>query len=99
MHPNAPRRVPAVLDVIPFPAPPGDLAWFRCADCSTSLELHQPDNEFPDRLLGVCKSCRRWTLIELAPDGPGAVMALLPEGGWALNAVRDHAPTPPPTPV
>ena len=88
MHPNATRRVPAVLHVIPFSLPPGDLAWVRCTTCSTSLDLHQPANDFPDRLLGVCKSCGRWSLIELVSDKPEAVMILLPEGGWALTAAQ-----------
>jgi hypothetical protein len=92
MHPNAPRRVPAVLDVIPFSAPEGDLAWVRCADCRKSLELSQPDGDFPERLLGVCTSCRRWALVELAADEAEAVMVLLPEGGWGLAAARAPVP-------
>jgi hypothetical protein len=96
MHPNAPRHVPAVLDVIPFSAPSGELAWVHCIKCNTSLDLLQPATDFPDRLLGVCKSCGRWALIELVPDEPEAVMILLPEGGWALNALRAREPTQPP---
>jgi hypothetical protein len=88
MHPNAPRRVLTVLDVILFSAPQGDLAWVRCANCRKSLDLSQPDGDFPERLLGVCTSCRRWALIELAADETDGVMILLPEGGWGLAAAR-----------
>ena len=88
MHPNAPRRVPTALDVIPFSTPSGDLAWVRCIKCSESLDLHQPESDFPDRLLGVCKSCRCWLLVELVPNKPEAVLILLPDGEWVLAAMR-----------
>ena len=85
MHPNASRRVPVALDVIPFSAPPGDLAWVCCPRCGKSLELQQPIIDEPDRLLGVCKECERWVLIELGVDCPEATMVLLPERGWGLT--------------
>jgi hypothetical protein len=33
-----------------------------CPACESSLTLHQPDPELPDRLLAVCEECRAWYL-------------------------------------
>jgi hypothetical protein len=32
--------------------------------CDWDLELHQPDAELPDRLLGICVVCKTWYLVE-----------------------------------
>jgi len=91
MNPNATRRVPAVLDVILFSAPWGALDWVRCLLCSGPLNLMQPDNDCPERLVGVCEVCGRWALIEMAAGDSDAVMILLPEAGWlqSLPSGRD----------
>ena len=47
------------------PAPGGALDWVRCIRCSGPLNLMQPDNDSPERLLGVCETCDCWALIEL----------------------------------
>jgi len=35
---------------------------FRCPQCGSSLTLHQPDPELPDRLLATCEECKSWFL-------------------------------------
>lgn len=45
-----------------------------CPHCRSLLELHQPDSEQPDRLLGTCEGCKAWCLI----DRERGMMALLP---------------------
>lgn len=38
----------------------------RCPRCRRPLALHQPDPDWPDRLVGTCEECRIWFLIETA---------------------------------
>ena len=91
-HPKAPpRTVVANLDIIPFAAPPGALAWVACAACSEPLGLHQPDPQAPDRLLGICQACNGWFLIEMLPEPAEAMMILLPKSDWLRKAVDSHA--------
>jgi hypothetical protein len=51
VHPFTPEaeRVEAVLPV--------------CRTCGEYLDLHQPDCELPDRLLGTCGNCKTWYLL------------------------------------
>ena len=46
-----------------------------CLGCGSSLELHQPDGDAPQRLLGTCDRCGGWHLI----DCDGSVVVLLPD--------------------
>jgi hypothetical protein len=32
----------------------------ECPICQCDLEVHQPDEEFPERLLAICPFCRAW---------------------------------------
>ncbi len=52
-----------------------------CLSCGVALELHQPDGDAPQRLLGTCDACGGWHLI----DCDGSVVVLLPEA----SALRD----------
>ena len=38
-----------------------------CPRCESSLTLHQPDAELPNRLLATCEECKSWYLTD--PDG------------------------------
>ena len=46
----------------------------HCLGCGSSLALHQPDGDAPQRLLGTCDRCGRWHLI----DCDGSFVVLLP---------------------
>jgi hypothetical protein len=35
-----------------------------CGRCGSSLELHQPDADLPNRLLGTCPACKAWYVVE-----------------------------------
>jgi hypothetical protein len=53
-----------------------------CPDCRTPLDLHQPDENEPAHLLGICASCGKWLfLVELKPDWSKAVLFELPSAG------------------
>ncbi len=36
-------------------------AW--CEDCDCPVDIHQPDVERPQRLLGTCPECGTWYLL------------------------------------
>ena len=42
----------------------GEAAKALCSCCGERLDLHQPDAERPDRLLGTCAECGAWFLID-----------------------------------
>ena len=88
MNPKKSHKLEAILDILPFAAPPGVLSWVACAGCSEPLSLHQPDTKSPVRLLGVCEACTRWFLIEMMPEQGEAMMILLPTGEM-LRAATD----------
>jgi hypothetical protein len=45
------------------------LMSIACPECSHPLEIHQPDQNLPSRLLGICALCQVWLLIDI--DGEG----------------------------
>jgi hypothetical protein len=50
-----------------------------CPDCQLPLDLHQPDEELPAQLLGICESCSKWFLVvEVEPDWSGTLLFELP---------------------
>src|SRR3954447_11206509 len=51
-----------------------DVLKARCTKCQLPLELHQPDPELPERLLGTCEGCNAWYLMDVA----NGVMVPLP---------------------
>jgi hypothetical protein len=55
--------------------------------CDVDLDLHQPDTEIPERLLGTCEACGRWYLIDAVSETDEAVMISLPEGASIRNAL------------
>jgi hypothetical protein len=68
---------------------PGFVAWtfsldngirsLCCPDCEVALNLLQPEEEDPSRLLGTCGICSKWfVLMELQPDWKNAVLVEIP---------------------
>jgi hypothetical protein len=50
-----------------------------CPECEVPLDLHQPDDNEPTQLLGVCGSCNKWYfLVEIESDWNGALLFELP---------------------
>ncbi|HWE39040.1 MAG TPA: hypothetical protein VG406_21005 [Isosphaeraceae bacterium] len=56
-----------------------DLAEAPCPDCRSVLDLHQPEPDRPDRLLGTCPACGLWSLIVVADDDDQATLYPLPD--------------------
>jgi hypothetical protein len=93
MFSQAPRRVVAQLDVIPFvfESPPGELDWVLCNQCRARLDICQPDIQSPARLLGICSGCLRWYLILMEPGLTSALMVQMPENESFQVAWESHA--------
>ena len=52
-----------------------------CPDCAIPLNLLQPDENDPCRLLGTCECCSKWVfLVELEPDWKKTLLVELPSG-------------------
>lgn len=82
---QSPRPVPsAPSTVLPFvvrtiTAGRGSRALL-CPGCRLPLNLIQPDENEPTRLLGTCESCSKWAfLVELEPEWRKALLVELPD--------------------
>lgn len=38
-----------------------------CENCQNRLDLHQPDTETTERLLGTCDVCHSWFTVDVGP--------------------------------
>jgi hypothetical protein len=53
-----------------------------CPECEVPLDLHQPDDNEPTQLLGICGWCNKWYfLVEIESDWNGALLFELPSAG------------------
>jgi hypothetical protein len=66
---------PLALERLRLPHGAGVVSGVECPGCGIELEIHQPDKQSPDRLLGACACCAAWYLI----DAAAAVMCRLPD--------------------
>ncbi|WP_435018222.1 hypothetical protein TA3x_000173 [Tundrisphaera sp. TA3] len=63
----------------------------RCPACRLRLALHQPDPNWPTRLLGTCAGCRTWVIIDHLP-GQGRVLNSVPPPGEGDGPRNGPAP-------
>lgn len=52
-----------------------DFAGIRCPECGGRMVVHQPDERLPHRLLGTCRCCLAWFLM----DDAGGLVFRLPD--------------------
>ena len=68
-----------------------------CPDCRAPLNLIQPDENEPTRLLGTCESCSKWAfLVELEPDWKKVLLIELPDAdalGQAIDGLEESGDT------
>lgn len=64
-----------------------DINGLSCPTCSNSMELHQPDSGFPERMLWTCDHCATWFLMDIDPTRPEAVLVCLPDHGYFRSAI------------
>jgi hypothetical protein len=86
MNPSFPVAALVSLNLACLPAPSDELCKSTCMSCGSSLDLHQPESEVPDRLLGTCPQCQRWYILDFITDE--AVIVSLPEAEVFLKIVR-----------
>ncbi len=55
-----------------------------CRECGSDLDLHQPDTDLPERLLGTCGACKAWYLI----DAIGGHQTVIPETRGTLSTAK-----------
>ena len=72
-HPFSMKWNVTVLEV----SPDGFLSPV-CQKCQTELDIHQPQADDPNELLGTCGQCGSWHLIQVAPGGSEALVLNLP---------------------
>jgi hypothetical protein len=82
------RSISLPLSISRFRAKDGELPRIRCRRCTTLLQIHQPDLETPERLLGTCPACHQWCLIESRAGQGSATIAVLPAEGLAPDSAE-----------
>lgn len=85
-------KAPANLHFLRFPAVFEHPVEAQCLNCPSKLTLHQPDMELPERLLGVCESCKHWYLIDLVREVNEGVMVWLPDNEVVRELSRENPP-------
>jgi hypothetical protein len=94
------KRVPSGASMLlPFvvrPIAPGRGSGpLSCPDCRSPLNLIQPDETEPTRLLGICDTCSKWAyLVELEPDWKQALLIELPGSPELQRAHADAGAKP-----
>jgi uncharacterized protein YbaR (Trm112 family) len=68
-----PASIPLAPVCIPIEDRPLDQV--ACSRCRSTLDLHQPDEQLAERLVGTCPECRAWYLI----DAGAGLMLPLPD--------------------
>jgi hypothetical protein len=92
MPPGASILLPFVVRTI---APGRGSEPLNCPDCRVPLNLIQPDETEPTRLLGICDSCTKWAyLVELEPDWKQALLIEIPDADEIRRAHAEAASNP-----
>lgn len=50
----------------------------HCLSCQGALEMHQPDLDQPESLLGTCAACGAWHVIAASASGQEIIAVNLP---------------------
>jgi hypothetical protein len=68
VHPPFPREMTIACHVTSLTISAEGLEPPRCRDCQVELNLHQPDEDRPEHLLGTCARCGEWYLLEFGKN-------------------------------
>ena len=88
---SEPRKIAVPLTVVPLSTRGRVPAEAPCLGCGSAPQLHQPDGNAPERLLGTCDACGAWHLIEC----DGSVVVLLPDATALCATEAVHQPSKP----
>jgi hypothetical protein len=78
LHPRFPSKTTITWTVTALRFSDEGLETPSCRNCRTPLNVHQPDEDRPEHLLGTCPHCGAWYLIELGKEKTEAFMFDLP---------------------
>jgi hypothetical protein len=82
MPPFPVRTIQIPMKVAMFRPGPDGYSSITCLGCNERLDLLQPGEDLPDRLMGVCPhccdNCGSWHIIDYLPEKSEAMIVLLP---------------------
>jgi hypothetical protein len=79
VHPPYPSQTTITWNVTALKVSDHELETPSCRDCQTPLNVHQPDEDRPEHLLGTFARWAAWSLIEVGKGKTGAFMFDLPK--------------------
>ncbi|ODU01916.1 MAG: hypothetical protein ABS79_01065 [Planctomycetes bacterium SCN 63-9] len=71
---------------------PENSEWVCCLHCGAHLGLSQPSTQEPERMIGTCRKCGRWYLLDWHPHASEGCMILLPDHASLLKAFAECPP-------
>lgn len=90
---SSPQFLSVTMPVTSLSHTPAHSEWVCCLNCRKHLGLVQPETQAPERLVGTCKSCGRWYLLDWNPGSRKGLMILLPKHEELLEgyeSIRDE---------
>jgi hypothetical protein len=87
LHPAFPSQTTITWNITTLKISDDGFETPCCRNCQATLNVHQPDEDRPEHLLGTCAGCGAWYLIELDKEKTSAFMFDLP------NVALIHAAT------
>lgn len=89
-EPQFERELSTTLRVAVATSFPDDGPLLTCLNCRKPLDMHQPDSDFPGRMLATCRACQSWHLVDCegGVEGSGALVVLLPRAAWIRSRLR-----------
>ncbi len=78
MSPTQRRTVRLTLEIKIISFSADEPIPIHCPGCRSALNVHQPDADWPDQLLGTCEGCQSWYLIATSAEESKATLIRLP---------------------
>jgi hypothetical protein len=60
----------------------------RCQMCQSVLDMHQPNQDRPEEMLGICAGCGEWHFVGASENDTSLVIACLPLRDLSTNPSR-----------
>jgi hypothetical protein len=83
-----------------LPLPPGGCEQLRCPACRAILNVHQPEDDVPNRLMAscTCEECALWLALVVTPDRSRVYMVRIPSPPemWEALSREERGRLPPP---
>jgi hypothetical protein len=92
------RTIQIPMKATLFRPGPDGFSSIACLSCDERLDLLQPGEDLPDRLMGVCShccdNCGSWHIIDHLPEKSEAMIVLLPSSLAFREAMADASTSP-----